>query len=61
MSHTEKKIWLVLLLLGVAINLGGCSFKVEALYHGRTPIGVDDRKATVLQSQTEPRTIRARD
>lgn len=40
-----------LIMLG---TLGGCSFKVETLYHGQTPIGLDNRSATQIRAVTEP-------
>ena len=49
---TEKNILGTLAFIGLALSLmaclGGCSFKVEALYHGETPIGLDNRTATQL-------------
>lgn len=39
-------------LIGMATT--GCSFRVETLYHGRTPIGLDNRQATSLQSTPQP-------
>ena len=42
----------------IATMLSGCSFKIETLYHGQTPIGLDHRQATSLQDKKEPRTIR---
>jgi len=46
-------------LFGIALALvgmlmTGCSFKVETLYHGRTPIGLDHRQATSLQAAAQP-------
>lgn len=41
----------IALLLTLGLGLTGCSFKVEALYHGETPIGISDTKATQLRAQ----------
>jgi len=42
----------IILLAGV---VSGCSFKVEALYHGETPIGLDNRHATSLADKPAKR------
>lgn len=47
---------IVFLLCGLLASFtSGCSFKVEALYHGETPIGLDNRQATQIRA-TVPET-----
>lgn len=45
----------------ISTMLSGCSFKIETLYHGQTPIGLDYKQATHLSDKREVRTIRAND
>jgi hypothetical protein len=53
-------VWLTIALIGGAV-LSGCSFKVETLYHGQTPIGLDHRQATSLQSGPPAKVIKYRE
>ena len=52
--NDETKVLMGLSGIGAALLisacLSGCSFKVEALYHGQTPVGIEDRKATQLRA-----------
>jgi hypothetical protein len=63
MNSEEKKtcvgLMFIFLMLVSGVFVGGCSFKVEALYHGRTPVGISDTKATALRADT-PRVIKVR-
>jgi len=36
--------------LAAVIQLMGCSFKIETLYHGQTPVGISDTKSTTLRA-----------
>lgn len=63
---TEKNILGTLVFIGLALSLmaclGGCSFKIETLYHGQTPVGIDDRKSTAMTARPGPavRTVKYR-
>jgi len=51
----------LVLLISAAVT--GCSFKIETLYHGQTPVGIDDRKATVMRAApaAQVRTVKLKD
>lgn len=60
---TVSGILLIVVVCGlISTLLSGCSFKIETLYHGQTPIGLDHRQATALQEpRKEPRVVRVND
>lgn len=62
MTIEEKKTCvglMVVFLMLVAGCLTGCSFKIEALYHGKTPVGISDTKATAMRAEA-PRVVNVR-
>lgn len=47
------------LLIGAAIANTGCTGTVSILYHGKTPMGFENKQATALQAQ--PRVVKVRE
>ena len=66
MEHTAESVitWSIfaIILALAACMIQGCSFKVETLYHGQTPVGISDTKATNLRAgPAQERVIKDRD
>lgn len=51
MSGVELLV--VVVICGIIVFLSGCSFRVEALYHGETPIGLQNTQATALRADAD--------
>lgn len=56
-------LFFIFVMLVSGVFMQGCSFKIETLYHGQTPVGIDDRKATVMRAApaAQVRTVKLKD